>query len=130
MYGDEECRERYKKIQKLAVYNPSIMGDNIYKLNPDTQELEWQPNNDHPSCCAEHDKGGKNAIICREFYYFGGASGEHLFVPEEFNIRMPKRYTAYTEDALCDDAVTRFVDFVIRNSNKTTLKGNENESNI
>lgn len=129
--NEKDEKGRYRAIKEYVRNHQEeigdLMGDNIYKLNLENGNLEWQPNNNHPFDCAKHDIGGQYAIICHEFYYFGGEKGNHLYIPEEYNIRMPKRYTAYTEDS---DEVKRFIDYVTSNSDKAIRKGNEYESNI
>lgn len=130
MEHKKDEKKRCSRIKASAENNPDIMGDNIYKLNRLSGLLEWQPNNFHTSDCAEHDTNGQNAIICNEFYYFGGNKGKHLFVPEEYRIRMPKRYTVFTEDSQIDNPVTAFINFVRQHSNEATIKRDKDESNI
>lgn len=115
--GDKADKGKNKRIQEQAKNDPKIKGDNIYNAN-----LDWQPNNYHPQEVRSHDIGGKNVIISKEFYYFGGEEGKHLYIPECYNIKLPMRYFVYTEDSIEDPVVTNFIEYVRKNSNNATKK--------
>lgn len=75
-------------INPAAEHDPAYYGDNIYSYNAD-EELgyKWHPNNFHGIGEKPKDVGGKNALICEEFYYFGHKE-LMLQVPEEFMPRV------------------------------------------
>ena len=91
--------------------DPAYYGDNIYKPD-DASSLGFKR---VESCfhCKEsdlpHDVGGKNVIICKEFYYFSAENA--LKIPDEircdFNTvqRGYKRFQG-------EERINRFVDFV------------------
>jgi hypothetical protein len=51
-------------------------GDNIYEWNGN--EYIQHPNRDHEEKDRDHDISGINALICKEFYYFGVNNAEEI----------------------------------------------------
>lgn len=130
-----EYWENYPEKRNNSKDDKSIesFGDNIYKPDGGNGFI-WQKNVHHQEIQKKTDTGGKNVIICEEFYYFGKEC--KLDIPTRFPIRRPTtkghRITNINDHQSCkfnslspnifDDFVT-FVrnnfDATISNSGKT-----------
>ncbi len=87
---------------------PADPGDNIYRpLTPQPagpDEYEQLRNSSHGPREAEHDVGGKNALIFEEFFYLGR---QGMPVHEDIRIARPSGPTCYgykteREETICD----------------------------
>ena len=85
----------------------SSIGDNIYELRDGT----WiqHTNRSHNQRDIATDLSGKNALIAKEFYYFGS---EALVVPDEIRPRIPRAQALHGWQTKDEGRVMAFLDFV------------------
>jgi len=90
-----------------AEHEYAYYGDNIYSYAPNEEDgYMWHPNNFHGEWAKKADVGGKNVLICEEFYYFGHKD-KMLQVPAEF---MPHRVSTARATVIDRDS-QRFIDY-------------------
>lgn len=82
-----EYWEKYPQKRNNGKNDKSLesFGDNIYESDG-TGGFVWHENTHHPKTQTKTDTGGKNVIVCEEFYYFGK---EHKLDVSRFSIRKP-----------------------------------------
>jgi hypothetical protein len=101
--ADYGCRPEFAcKVPRQSGQPHERCGDNIYVC--DRGRWQQRPNNFHDAASIERDLSGENALVCREFRYFGIhaiAIPEHL----QWMIKKGPGHKRITDDRLIDSIV-------------------------